>query len=89
LTPPSTPAGVNAANGANGAPVTGGLNWNAPAGGATSYVVIWTGPSSGSATTISGAQLTFATPGTYSMTVTAVNATGSSAPSAAVNVTVR
>ena len=89
LTTPSTPTGVTAVNGTTGAPITGGLRWTAPAGGAASYLVSWSGPVSGSATTTSNTQLTFTTAGTYSMTVTAVNATGNSAPSTAVSVTVR
>lgn len=89
LTPPNTPTGVTAANGAANAPITGGLNWTAPTGGATSYLVSWTGPASGSANTTSGQQLTFTAAGTYLMTVTAINATGNSVPSGPVNVTVR
>jgi hypothetical protein len=89
LTLPSTPTAVTASNGSAGAPINGGLSWNTPAGGAASYLVTWTGPASGSATTTSGTRLTFAAAGTYSMTVSAVNASGSSTPSAAVNVNVR
>jgi len=89
LTIPGTPTAVAAVNGTAGGAITGGLRWTAPAGGATSYLVSWTGPATGSATTTSNTQLTFATAGTYSMRVTAVNASGSSVQSAAVNVTVR
>lgn len=89
LTPPSIPTGISAANGTAGGLISGGLNWTAPSGGAVSYTVSWTGPASGSTTTTSGTQLPFGTAGTYSMTVTAVNATGKSTASGAVNVTVR
>jgi FtsP/CotA-like multicopper oxidase with cupredoxin domain len=90
VTLPGTPTGVTAANGATGAPITGGLRWTAPSGtGTLTYLVSWTGPASGSATTTSNTQLTFTTAGTYAMTVTAVNASGQGAASAPVNVTVR
>jgi titin len=93
LTAPTVPTAARAANGTAGAPITGGLSWTAPAGGATSYIVSWTGPATGSVTIASPAvttgQLTFATAGTYNMTVTAVNTTGSSPATAAVAVTVR
>ncbi len=87
LTLPGTPTGVNAANGQRNAPVTGGLNWNTVAG--LTYTVSWTGPATGSATATSGQQLPFTTAGTYSMTVKAVNASGTGVASTAVNVTVR
>jgi predicted thioesterase len=93
LTAPVVPTRPTAANGTAGGAITGGLSWTAPAGGATSYIVSWTGPAAGSTTVTAPAvttgQLTFATAGTYAMTVTAVNATGNSPATAAVNVTVR
>ncbi len=75
-----------------GAQFTGGLTFTPETG--VSYVVNWTAPTgvtpnTGSATvTTSGQQITFATAGTYSMTLSATNASGS-ATSAPVNVTVR
>ena len=84
---------ATAANGSNGAPVTGGLNWTTVAG--QTYTVNWTGPATGSKTSaISGQQLTFTTGGTYSMTLTVTyangtNASGNTATSAAVSVTVK
>ena len=87
LTAPAVPTGVSAANGAANAPITGGLNFTVVAG--LTYKLNWTGPATGSAVvTATGQQVTFGTAGTYSMTVTATNASGS-ATSAAFNVTVR
>ena len=92
LTLPSAPTGVLASNGSTGAPITGGLTFTPVAG--VTYVLNWTAPTgvmpnTGTATvTTSGQQVTFGTAGTYTMTLTATNASGSST-SAAVNVTVR
>jgi hypothetical protein len=90
LTAPAVPT-ATAANGTTGGTITGGLNFTVVTG--LTYKLNWTGPSPATTTgsaavTTSGQQVTFATAGTYSMTVTATNASGS-ATSAAFNVTVR
>ena len=101
LTLPGIPAGVSAANGTAGGAITGGLNWTNPTGGAANYTVSWSGPvvagvnqatNTGSATATSGGQVTIAgatANQVYAMTVKANNASGSSAATTAVNVTVR
>jgi hypothetical protein len=94
LTLPNIPTGVSAANGTTGGAITGGLNWTNPTGGATNYTVSWSGPATntGSTTTTSGTQVTItgATANqVFAMTVKANNASGSSAATTAVNVTVR
>ncbi len=92
LTLPTVPNNVTASNGTNGGAFTGGLSFTPVAG--LTYAVNWTAPAgvtpnTGKATvTTSGQQITFATAGTYSMTLTATNASGSST-SVAVNVNVR
>jgi len=80
LTIPGRPSGVTGTNGNLGGSITGSVSWTAPVGGAASYLVSWTG---GSATTTAAARTyNFTTAGTYSLvTVTAVNASGSSTPS--------
>jgi FtsP/CotA-like multicopper oxidase with cupredoxin domain len=95
---PATPTGVTAVNGAQRAPITGGLRWNAVTG-ATSYIVSWTVPgttttgsvtvNASAATTATTGQLPFTTTGNYPMTVTAVLGANASAPSAPVYVTVQ
>jgi FtsP/CotA-like multicopper oxidase with cupredoxin domain len=85
LTLPSATA--TASNGTRGGTISGGLNFTPVAG--VTYAVNWTGPATGStAVTSSGQQITFATVGTYSMTLTATNASGS-VTSAPVSVTVQ
>jgi hypothetical protein len=92
LTVPNVPTGATALNGTVGGAITGGLSWNAVTG-ATSYTVSWTGPATGSTTVnapaVTTGQLTFTRAGTYAMKVTANNASGSSAATTAVNVTVQ
>jgi hypothetical protein len=86
LTPPAVPT-ATASNGTTGAPITGGLAFTPVAG--LTYTVTWTGNTGAPvAVTTSGQQITFTTAGTYSMTLTATNASGS-VTSGAINVTVR
>jgi PKD repeat protein len=84
LTAPDVPT-VTAANGTKGGTFTGGLNFT-PLG--LTYKLNWTGAATGSVTVTKSGPITFAKAGTYSMTLTATNASGS-ATSAAVNVTVQ
>ena len=93
LTIPGLPTAVAAVNGTAGAPITAGLTWTAPAGGAASYNVRYaTAQTMGGATTAtnvtSGQQITVPA-NIRLMQVQAVNASGTTAWSAATSVTPR
>jgi cellulose 1,4-beta-cellobiosidase len=92
LSLPAAPAGVAAANGSAGAPITGGLTWTTVAG--VTYNVMYGTAAQLAANTgtvvtdvTSGTQITVPAAGAISMKVQAVNATGTSAWSATRTVT--